>query len=134
MSAASWLIAFLFFGVNAQFKIPLPFGNIGLLKNDKGEVEITGNKNFNLFGWGTQGDFKVTTGNGTFNIEGSDAALVNGSQYGGASRLGVDEKKGIDIGQNVTLDDKTAAGGSGKESNFLQDLLGIFRNFGKPPS
>ncbi|KHJ84123.1 hypothetical protein OESDEN_16167 [Oesophagostomum dentatum] len=55
--------------VRAQFNIPIPFGNIGLKTNDNGNLEITSNEGFNLFGYGGRRNLKVVTGNGTFQIE-----------------------------------------------------------------
>ncbi|CAI5443571.1 unnamed protein product [Caenorhabditis angaria] len=110
----------------AQFNIPLPFGNFQIAKNQKGELELGSNQNFNLFGWGGRRDFKLTTGNGTFKLDRTDEALVNGSTYGGSGSFGVDEKTGIDVGQNLTLNDKKLVGGVGKEANFLEGLINLF--------
>lgn len=88
----------------------------------------------------------------------TDEAILNGSTFGGSSSLGIDEKSGIDIGQNLTLADKKLVvsedilwnsflffptrdfnrrfdsffvfqGGPGKEGNFLESLIALF----KPP-
>ncbi|KAE9415642.1 hypothetical protein Angca_000883, partial [Angiostrongylus cantonensis] len=113
--------------LSAQFNIPLPFGNIGLQKGDDGNVKITSNEGFNLFGYGGRRNVKLTTGNGTFHIERQDAALVNGSQYGGSGSFKFDREKGFDIGQNVTVGDQTVVGGPGRESNFLVGLVDAFQ-------
>ncbi|VDO61124.1 unnamed protein product [Haemonchus placei] len=93
---------------NAQFNIPIPFGNIGLKKGDDGNLEITSNEGFDLFGYGGMRKTKLVTGNGTFYIEKEDAALVNGKPFGGSGAFSFDKEKGIDIGQNVTLGNQTA--------------------------
>ncbi|PIO76571.1 hypothetical protein TELCIR_01355 [Teladorsagia circumcincta] len=89
----------------AQFNIPIPFGNIGLKKGDDG----------NKFAE-------------------EDAALVNGSPFGGSGALRFDKDKGIDIGQNVTLGNQTAVGGPGRETNFLADLLSAINQLFPKPS
>ncbi|PIC46541.1 hypothetical protein B9Z55_006200 [Caenorhabditis nigoni] len=115
--------------IPAQFNIPLPFGGISLNKNEKGELEIDGTQNFNFLGWGANRDFKLTTGNGTFKLDKTDEAILNGSTYGGSGSIGVDEKTGIDFGQNVTLNDKKLVGGLGKEKSFFESLADLL----KPP-
>ncbi|CAJ0604827.1 unnamed protein product [Cylicocyclus nassatus] len=117
--------------VNGQFNIPIPFGNIGLQKNAEGNLEITSNEGFNLFGYGGKRNLKVITGNGTFHIEKEDVGLVNGSQFGGSGAFSFDKQKGIDIGQNVTLGDKTAVGGPGREGGFLVELLRALQSLTK---
>ncbi|VDP19593.1 unnamed protein product [Heligmosomoides polygyrus] len=77
-------------------------------KSDDGNLEITSNEGFNLFGFGGKRNMKLVAGNGTFFIEKEDAALVNGSQFGGSGAFKFDKEKGIDVGQNVTLGDRTA--------------------------
>ncbi|CAB3411191.1 unnamed protein product [Caenorhabditis bovis] len=111
----------------AQFNIPLPFGNIVLNKNEKGDLEIGGGQSLNLFGWGGSRDFKLTSGNGTFKIDKTDKVLVNGTTFGGDGSFGIDEKRGIDVGQNVTIGNQTLIGGPGKESNFLEGLINLFK-------
>ncbi|VDM84200.1 unnamed protein product [Strongylus vulgaris] len=137
----------------AQFNIPIPFGNIGLKKNEAGNLEITSNEGFNLFGYGGKRHLKLleitsnegfnlfgyggkrhlklVTGNGTFQIEKEDAGIVNGSEFGGAGAFSFDKERGIDIGQNVTLGDRTAVGGPGREGGFLADLLRAIQNLTK---
>ncbi|CCD66153.1 uncharacterized protein CELE_F40H3.3 [Caenorhabditis elegans] len=126
------LVSIILTVIPAQFNIPLPFGGISLNKNKNGELEIGGNQNFNLFGWGANRDFKLTTGNGTFKLDKTDEAILNGSTYGGSGSIGVDEKTGIDIGQNLTLDDKKLVGGLGKEMNFLESLAALFKPAAQP--
>lgn len=113
--------------IPAQFNIPLPFGGISLNKNAKGEVEIGGTQNFNFFGWGANRDFKLTTGNGTFKLDKNDEAILNGSTYGGSGSIAVDENKGLDFGQNITLDDKKLVGGLGKEMSFFESLAELLK-------
>ncbi|VDM59988.1 unnamed protein product [Angiostrongylus costaricensis] len=95
--------------------------------DDSSQLEITSNEGFNLFGYGGRRNVKLTTGNGTFHIEREDAALVNGSQYGGSGSFKFDKEKGIDIGQNVTVGNQTVVGGPGRESSFLVGLLDAFQ-------
>ncbi|CAI2345014.1 unnamed protein product [Caenorhabditis sp. 36 PRJEB53466] len=100
-----------------------------LATNEQRRVGDRRNQNFNLFGWGANRNVKLTTGNGTFKIDNTDEAIVNGSTYGGSGSFGIDEKSGIDIGQNLTLNDKKLVGGPGKEVNFLESLIALL----KPP-
>nr|CDJ93606.1 Protein F40H3.3 [Haemonchus contortus] len=119
---------------NAQFNIPIPFGNIGLKKGDDGNLEITSNEGFDLFGYGGKRKVKLVTGNGTFFIEKEDAALVNGKPFGGSGAFSFDKDRGIDIGQNVTLGNQTAVGGPGRETNFLAELLSAIKQLIPKPS
>ncbi|KAK6010889.1 hypothetical protein OSTOST_24040, partial [Ostertagia ostertagi] len=98
------------------------------------QLEIISNEGFNLFGYGGKRKMKLVTGNGTFHIEKEDAALVNGSPFGGSGALSFDKDKGIDIGQNVTLGNQTAVGGPGRESNFLAELLSAINQLIPKPS
>uniref|UniRef100_A0A1I7UA95 Uncharacterized protein n=1 Tax=Caenorhabditis tropicalis TaxID=1561998 RepID=A0A1I7UA95_9PELO len=118
--------------IPGQFIIPLPFGGISLNKNEKGELEIGGTQNFNILGWGANRDFKLTTGNGTFKLDKTDEAILNGSTYGGSGSIGVDEKKGLDLSQNITLDDKKLVGGLGKEMTFFESLADLLKTTPSP--
>ncbi|WKX97044.1 hypothetical protein Q1695_013023 [Nippostrongylus brasiliensis] len=132
--ASCCLAAVVLLSVDAQFNIPIPFGNIGLNKGKDGELEITSNEGFDLFGFGGKRNTKLVAGNGTFYIAKEDKALVNGTEYGGSGAFGFDKQKGINVGQNVTLGDMTVVGGPGRESNFIADLLATLRQlFGKNP-
>ncbi|KAK5969022.1 hypothetical protein GCK32_004852 [Trichostrongylus colubriformis] len=119
---------------SAQFNIPIPFGNIGLKKGDDGNLEITSNEGFNLFGYGGKRNMKLVAGNGTFYIEKEDAALVNGLPFGGSGAFGFDKNKGINVGQNLTLGNETVVGGPGREMNFLATLLSAINQLIPRPS
>ncbi|EYB97002.1 hypothetical protein Y032_0144g2454 [Ancylostoma ceylanicum] len=119
---------------DAQFNIPIPFGNIGLKKSSDGNLEITSNEGFSLFGFGGKRNLKLVAGNGTFNVEKEDIGIVNGSEYGGSGAFSFDKQRGIDVGQNVTLGGQTAVGGPGREGNFLMDLLHAIQNLTKKSS
>ncbi|ETN85061.1 hypothetical protein NECAME_06608 [Necator americanus] len=124
----------MFVKISAQFNIPIPFGNIGLKKNADGNLEIASNEGFNLFGYGGKRNLKLVTGNGTFHIEKEDIGLVNGSEFGGSGAFNFNKEKGIHVGQNVTLGDRTIVGGPGREGNFLTDLLIAIQNLTKKQS
>ncbi|VDL83005.1 unnamed protein product [Nippostrongylus brasiliensis] len=125
--ASCCLAAVVLLNVDAQFNIPIPFGNIGLNKGKDGEVcdRIPPSLFSSSFGKKAVLPFLMLQ---------EDKALVNGTEYGGSGAFGFDKQKGINVGQNVTLGDMTVVGGPGRESNFIADLLATLRQlFGKNP-
>ncbi|PAV85092.1 hypothetical protein WR25_04512 isoform B [Diploscapter pachys] len=126
-------ISLVFILVHTQdsgFVIPLPFGGLNIKKTEDGKTEIDANGNLNIFGWGAKKDFKIVTGNGTFDIKNKDTAIVNNTDFGLGGDLGVDKSKGISNNVNLTLGDQTSHGGVGKETNFIEELIKSLQNLG----
>ncbi|CAD6190206.1 unnamed protein product [Caenorhabditis auriculariae] len=120
------LVALVF--MEKPFVIPFPWGNLVIGKNPDGTVDVTTNTGINVNGNGVNRQTKLTVGNGTFNIKDDADVMVDGKKSGAGLDVGFDKNEGIKLDNNIMVNNKTARGGVGKESQFFSELDDIVKS------
>ncbi|CAJ0960472.1 unnamed protein product, partial [Mesorhabditis belari] len=111
----------------SQFQIPLPFGSLNFGKREDGKVEVGVNQEANFFGYGSKGNLKLVSGNGTLETESGHAAIVNNTDYGAGGKIAFDKQKGVDLGSKATVGDKKIEASATRPDDFFSQLFGAIK-------
>ncbi|CAD5234422.1 unnamed protein product [Bursaphelenchus xylophilus] len=122
MYSKVFLFAVVGVAITYAFKIPLPFGQINVDKEEDGTVNAGVNSNINILGYGGSSGLEVTSKNGSLALKPQAAILANNTAYGANSTYSVDKKEGIVADTDVDAGNHTFHGGVGKESQFVNEV------------